>query len=226
MRIAFFGGSFDPPHFGHLAISRAALQALNLDRVLFAPVGFQPLKPLGSAASFADRVEMTRLAVQNEPGFEVSLADAPADSAQPAPNYTFDTLTALRRSQSPEIEWFLLLGADAFHSLPRWHRAAEIPFLADLIVASRPGAFSDAEDLDHIQADFIPGIRIEPVTGQPTRYRLTNLEGEEAQLTILPNLDYEVSATQLRNQIHGSSSESPQIPAPVLDYIQRHHLYR
>ncbi|MGB7984809.1 MAG: adenylyltransferase/cytidyltransferase family protein, partial [Terracidiphilus sp.] len=55
-RIAFFGGSFDPPHLGHLAIARAAQAALALDTVLFAPVGAQPLKPLGSTAAFAHRV--------------------------------------------------------------------------------------------------------------------------------------------------------------------------
>src|SRR5215469_14916173 len=76
-RIAFFGGSFDPPHLGHLAIARAARDALQLDRVLFAPVGAQPLKPKGSTASFEDRLAMTELAIAGERGFEVSLADAP-----------------------------------------------------------------------------------------------------------------------------------------------------
>jgi len=76
-RVAFFGGSFDPPHFGHLAVARAARAALELDAVLFAPVGVQPLKPSGSTASFEDRVAMTRLAIAGEERFEVSLADAP-----------------------------------------------------------------------------------------------------------------------------------------------------
>ena len=60
-RVAFFGGSFDPPHFGHLAVARAARAALELDCVLFSPVGVQPLKPSGSTASFEDRVDMPRL---------------------------------------------------------------------------------------------------------------------------------------------------------------------
>src|SRR4051794_33636357 len=62
-RVAFFGGSFDPPHLGHLAVARAARAALQLDRVLFAPVGAQPLKPQGSTAPFPDRVAMTELAI-------------------------------------------------------------------------------------------------------------------------------------------------------------------
>ena len=77
-RIAFFGGSFDPPHRGHLTIACAASTALHLDQILFAPVGAQPLKPLGATASFDDRVAMTRLAIANEPGFVVTLADAPS----------------------------------------------------------------------------------------------------------------------------------------------------
>ena len=94
-RIAFFGGSFDPPHLGHLAVARAAREALGLDTVLFAPVGAQPLKPVGSTASFEDRVAMTELAIAGEPGFAISLADAPKPSG--APNYTLETLQKLAR---------------------------------------------------------------------------------------------------------------------------------
>src|SRR5271157_3430653 len=77
-RIAFFGGSFDPPHYGHLAVARAARSALALDTVLFAPVAAQPLKPLGSTANFDHRLAMTRLAIEGEPGFSISLSDAPS----------------------------------------------------------------------------------------------------------------------------------------------------
>jgi nicotinate (nicotinamide) nucleotide adenylyltransferase len=145
-RVAFFGGSFDPPHLGHLAIARAARDAFHLDRVLFAPVGAQPLKPEGSSASFEDRLAMTRLAIENEPGFELSLADAPKSSParspqQPpdySPNYTIDTLEGLRAEFGPACALYCLMGADAFFGLRRWHRAAEIPYAAALIVASRP----------------------------------------------------------------------------------------
>ncbi len=94
-RIAFFGGSFDPPHLGHIGVARAAQVALHLDTVLFAPVGVQPLKPLGSTASFEDRVAMTELAIKGLPQFAISFADAP--DAGGTPNYTFDTLLRLRQ---------------------------------------------------------------------------------------------------------------------------------
>jgi len=228
MRIAFFGGSFDPPHHGHLAIARAAQQALDLDQVLFAPVAFQPLKPAGSSASFADRVAMTRLAIANQPNFQLSLADSPntntLDNPSNTPNYTSDTLIRLQQSLPPKTQLYLLLGADSLCSLPQWHRAAEIPFLANLIVASRPG--QNLSDLSDLSACLPPGIDVHPIPAQPNQFRLTNQNRQQSQLTILPNLHYEISATQLRHQIHGDpSTQPPLISEAVLQYIHHHHLY-
>jgi len=118
-------------------VARAARAVLGLDTVLFAPVGAQPLKPQGSTACFEDRLAMTRLAIAGEPGFALSLADAPKPSG--APNYTLETLIALRAELPPESTLYCLMGADAFAAFRQWHRAAEIPFVAPLIVASRPG---------------------------------------------------------------------------------------
>ena len=219
MRVAFFGGSFDPPHLGHVAIALAAQQALRLNRVLFAPVGLQPLKPSGPAASFEDRVAMTRLAVADRPGFEVSLADAPKPAGS-APNYTVDTLIELRQSLPSKAELFLLLGADSFRTLHQWHRAADIVFLANLIVASRPN-----EDLGDLSASLPPGVTFD--SGErPNQYRLANALGQQSGLTILEDLHYDISATQLRNQMHGQMGNEPPLLDPVvLQYIRRHRLY-
>jgi nicotinate-nucleotide adenylyltransferase len=156
-RVAFFGGSFDPPHLGHLGVARAAQAALGLDTVLFAPVGAQPLKPQGSTACFEDRLAMTRLAIAGEPGFAVSLDDAPKSSG--APNYTLETLLTLRAELSPESTLFCLMGADAFAAFRHWHRAAEIPFVASLIVVSRPG-----ESLHDLKAQLPICLTIEAAT--------------------------------------------------------------
>jgi ribosome-associated protein len=153
-RVAFFGGSFDPPHLGHLGVARAAQAALGLDTVLFAPVGAQPLKPRGSTAGFEDRLAMTRLAIAADTGFAVSLADAPMPSG--IPNYTLETLLRLHAELQPEGMLFCLMGADSFAGLRCWHRGAEIPFVAPLIVASRPG-----ERLDDLKAALPAGLEIE-----------------------------------------------------------------
>lgn len=235
-RVAFFGGSFDPPHLGHLAVARAAKEALGLDTVFFAPVGAQPLKPQGSTASFADRLAMTRLAIASEPGFAVSLADAPNPSDEP--NYTLETLLRLRAELPAEGALFCLMGADSFAGLRRWHRAAEIPFAAPLIVASRPG-----QQLDDLKPSLPAGLSIEAVSGQNLLggevevrvYRLRNQAGECAPFYLLPNLEIEISASKIREQarirerfsaIAGEqASGQALLPDAVSGYIRAHGLY-
>jgi nicotinate-nucleotide adenylyltransferase len=231
--VAFFGGSFDPPHLGHLAVARAARDALRLDRVLFAPVGAQPLKPRGSAAPFADRVAMTSLAIAGEPGFEISLADAP--TADHRPNYTLETLRTLRAGLAPGGFLFCLMGADSFVSLGHWRAAAEIPFVASLIVASRPG-----QQLDDL-ARFLPrGLALEPCNpaadaAPPSPqfelrcHLVRNPAGQTAPFYVLPDLDVEISASEIRKQGPSAprnpiAASSP-LPASVADYIRTHGLY-
>ncbi len=231
-RIAFFGGSFDPPHLGHLAIARAARTALDLDRVLFAPVGAQPLKPKGSTASFADRLAMTELAIAGEPGFEISRSDAPNSAGEP--NYTLETLRKLRACLPAGACLYCLMGADSFASLRRWHGAADIPFAAWLIVASRPG-----QDLDDL-ARFLPYdvmLQTASLDSQNSargeidlrRYLINNAAGETAPFYLLPGLDVEISASEIRTQVRSSSPESAtagSLPPRVAAYIREHGLYR
>src|SRR5579863_2394020 len=257
-RIAFFGGSFDPPHLGHLAIARAARDAFHLDAVLFAPVGAQPLKPEGSSANFDDRLAMTRLAINNETHFAVSLADAPKlrDAGGSQPNYTLDTLAHLRSQLDPNAELYCLMGADAFFGLRQWHRAAEIPYAASLIVASRPGLPSAGEKLagdilDELQAALPAALALEPSSagdrnlsgprnsGIAVRaFSIVNPAGERAPFYLLPGLDVEISATAIREAIRHtgirgttvppthSDALQSMLPAAVADYALSHGLYR
>jgi nicotinate-nucleotide adenylyltransferase len=230
-RIAFFGGSFDPPHLGHLAVARAARAALGLDTVLFAPVGAQPLKAHGSTASFEDRVAMTRLAIAGEEGFAVSLADAPKASG--APNYTLETLEELKAGLAANCILFCLMGADSFVGLRQWHRAAEIPFVAPLIVASRPG-----ERLDNLKAllpegltmEFGPGVSEIRSEVEVRCYFLLNEAGERAPFYLLPGLDVEISASEIRAQVRaaqGSQTAGHELlPDAVSDYLRTRGLYR
>ena len=227
-RVAFFGGSFDPPHLGHLAIARAAHAALHLDQILFAPVGAQPLKPEGAGAGFADRLAMTRLAIAGAPGFTVSLVDAPNRSG--APNYTLETLLSVRSELPAGGELFCLMGADSFLSLRHWHRAPEIPFAAPLIVASRPG-----QRLDDLAAALPEGLTVERIPERnraPTEVlikalRLRNRENNTACFYLLPGLHVEISATQIRDEVRaGSLAGHEVLPAAVAGYIRMHGLYR
>lgn len=227
-RIAFFGGSFDPPHLGHIGVARAAQAALQLDTVLFAPVGVQPLKPLGSTASFEDRVAMTELAIQGLPNFAISFADAPDPTGEP--NYTIDTLHRLQ-AQYPSARLFTLMGADSFLSLRRWYRGAEIPFITPLIVASRPG--QRLEDLAAILPD---GLSIDEVT-QPTEkdgvpmlvYTMRNRAEITTPFYLLPGLEIEISASEIRHQVSAALDRlcagHELLSGAVCDYIAAHGLY-
>ena len=143
MRIGYFGGTFDPPHRGHLALARAATEAFALDRVLFAPTGLQPLKAGAPQAEFADRLAMVRLMCASQDDFQVVDLDAP--HADGSPNYTVDALEELRRRE-PDAELFSLVGADSFLSLPRWRNPERLLELAEWIVVSRPEFSLDEMD--------------------------------------------------------------------------------
>lgn len=229
-RIAYFGGTFDPPHRGHLAVARAAQRALHLDAVLFAPVGAQPLKPLGSTASFDDRVTMTRLAIEGDPTFTVSLADAPSPTG--APNYTIDALTALRAKLPADAELYCLMGADSFVGLRRWHHGAEIPFVAPLIVASRPG-----QPLEEI-AEILPaGLSIDSNSQLASQfpddelriYTLRNATGATKPFFLLPGVHVDISATEIREQVRAAADKNPTgrnlLPDAVYAYIAARSLY-
>ena len=227
-RIAFFGGSFDPPHLGHIGIARAAQAALQLDTVLFAPVGSQPLKPLGSTASFEDRVAMTELAIRGLPNFAISLADAPDPSGEP--NYTIDTLHRLQ-AQFPSAQLFTLMGADSFLSLQRWYRGAELPFVAPLIVASRPG--QRLEDLAEVLPDGLSiHAKQKSVANQNVIievFTLRNSAGSEAPFYLLPGLQIEISASEIRQNAGAAldhlCTARNLLPDAVCDYIAAHRLY-
>jgi nicotinate-nucleotide adenylyltransferase len=180
---------------------------------------------------------MTRLAIAGEPGFDLSLADAPKSSG--APNYTLETLLTLRAELPPESAFFCLMGADAFAAFSHWHRAAEIPFVASLIVASRPG-----QRLDDLMAALPKGLAVDslPQSDQPAgeielrRCILRNPAGAQALLYLLPGLEIEISASEIREQMlireqtRASAGVPPPertlLPIPVSEYIRAHNLYR
>jgi nicotinate-nucleotide adenylyltransferase len=221
MRIAFFGGTFDPPHCGHIVIARAAIRRLALDQVLVAPVGTQPLKGGSAHSSFEDRLAMVRLAVAGEPGLVASSIDEPRANGQP--NYTFDTLHRLRSQLQPTDTLFCLLGADSFLTVKSWHRCAELLVFCNFIVAGRPG-FS----LKEVHAALPPGVEN---TGERreagyTRLTLSGPSGQSSELFLLPDLDQNISATEIRADLAEGSTPQTLLPSTVAEYIRTHGLYR
>jgi nicotinate-nucleotide adenylyltransferase len=224
MRAAFFGGSFDPPHRGHLAIARAAIERLSLDLVWMAPAGHQPLKQSGEATPYEYRLAMVELAVAGEPRIVASAADAPR--ADGRPNYTIDVLLRLKEDLAGEDRLFFLLGADAFLTLRQWYRSADLLMSCDLIVAGRPG-FS-IEELPTILPE---GIQAEKRAGSEDSslvvpWALIDQAGQHSTLYLMPDLQEDIAATEIRAAIAGEGSARDVLPTPVLRYIEEMGLYR
>lgn len=135
-RLGVFGGTFDPPHIGHLVAAVAARHALRLDRVLLV-VANEPWQKTATRTISApvDRLAMVEAAVAGVPGLEAS----DVEIRRGGPSYTADTLAGLREVD-PSGERFLVLGADAAGGLSTWERAGELPGLATLVLVDRPGA--------------------------------------------------------------------------------------
>jgi nicotinate-nucleotide adenylyltransferase len=151
MRIGVLGGTFDPPHHGHLIAASDAFHALALDRMLLVPAAVPPHKRTLVRTSAALRLEMTRAAVAGDPRFLVDDLELRRDG----PSYTVDTLRALRE-RCLGADLFLLVGADAARDLHTWRAPQEIARLATLVVVSRAG--------DHpLPTGALPAMQV-PVT--------------------------------------------------------------
>jgi nicotinate-nucleotide adenylyltransferase len=195
-RLGLLGGTFDPPHYGHLVAAQEAAWQLQLERVLFLPAQQNPLKR-GDPTSPADvRCEMVACAIADNPLFELSRADLD----RPPPSYTAELLRQLHR---PDRELFWLVGADILPELPRWCRPDEILRLARLVVVNRPGA--PLPDIDALEA-ALPGAR------------------ERVDLVSIPGVA--ISARYVRARVAAGQPIRYLTPPAVEQYIHEKGLYR
>lgn len=197
-RLGIYGGTFDPPHLGHLILAETAADTLRLDRVLFVPAGTPPHKAAATLRSAAEhRLAMVRLAIESNSRFALSRVDLD----RPGPHYSVDMLHLLR-DEHRGAELFFLIGADSLADLPTWSRPRELIGLACLGVMRRPGA---APDLDALERE-IPGLR----------RRTVWLDA--------PTID--IAASDLARRIAAGRSVRYQVPDDVCLYIEEHGLYR
>ena len=143
-RIGLLGGTFDPIHLGHLIVAEEARTRLSLDRLLLVPSRHPWRKAGREIAHEADRLAMVRLAVEGNPGFEVSMVDL--DRA--GPSYSVDTVSDVRATLSPEAELYFILGYDALMDLPHWHAPDELARITRLVTVIRPGYALDWSPLE------------------------------------------------------------------------------
>ncbi len=196
--IGIFGGTFDPPHLGHLILAAEAHAQLGLDRLLWVLTPDPPHKQGQSIASLNHRLAMVRLAIDGDPQFELSTVDMD----RPGPHYALDTVRIIAK-QNPRAELIYLMGGDSLRDLPLWHRPVDFLAACHVIgVMRRPG---DAIDLPSLEKK-IPGL--------PDKVRFV-----EAPLL-------EIAAHEIRARVAGGRPFRYFLPPGVFAYIAGHNLYR
>jgi nicotinate-nucleotide adenylyltransferase len=196
MRTGILGGTFNPPHLGHLIAAQEAYRELDLDRVILIPAGIPPHKPVEDEPGPQHRLELCRLAIGDDGHFMVSDLELRRDG----PSFTVDTLKTLR-SQSPSDDLFLILGADIAAGLPKWHEPEQVLELATVAIAMRRGTAKAAvqDALDQLQG------------------------GDRARFFEMPRIG--ISSTMVRDRARAGQPIRYFVPDGVMHYISRHGLY-
>lgn len=195
-KVGLLGGSFNPPHFGHLNLARELGEKHDLDQIWWLPARMNPDKVEGDLTDSSFRLEMVRLAIEGDPYFSLCLEEL----RRPPPSYTVDTLRALHE-QHPQVQFFLLLGEDSAYRFFGWKEPLEILQLATVLVGTRPGEQGST---------CLAGDR-------------TILEAIRAGWT--PIRQMEISSRSVRERLLHQRNCSHLVPQSVLDYICFHSLY-
>jgi nicotinate-nucleotide adenylyltransferase len=219
MKIALFGGTFDPVHLGHLAVARAAAEKFGLGRIYFVPADLPPHKQKRKLTDFQHRFAMLALATADDPRFVASLLDAHTGQ----PNYSISTVRRLKSTLKKADKLYFLIGIDAFKDIRTWRQPEDLLAEVEFIVVSRPG---------YSLADVSRAL---PESLRPTDLMMRAMRRQQVDGTIalmgaaihlLGEVREKVSSTQIR-AVAGKSVKqlSRYVPPLVAEYIKKENLY-
>ena len=201
-RVALFGGSFNPIHIGHLIVARAVAEHLQASRMVWIPSRHPPHKNDGRLADAADRLEMVRLAIADEPGFEVSDIELKRDG----PSYSYLTIQAFTETLGPDASLYWVIGGDTLPDLYTWYHISDLVDLCRVVTAVRPGF--ETPDLSQLESVLSPQ------------------QVEKLHERILPTPRIDIAATTIRERIAQGRSIRYLVPEAVHGYIEERGLYR
>lgn len=201
MRLGIFGGTFDPVHFGHLALAEECLAVAGLDEVWLVPAASPPHKGGKKLSRFDQRKEMLELAIAGNEKFKVE----PMEADRPGPSFTSDTLEEIQK-RKPNDELFLIIGGDSALEFSTWKDPAKIASLATIIVRIRPGVNMPTEQEFILQLGKELGVlpKVIFVAGPPY---------------------LDVSSSLLKERVSNNKSVRYLLPRAVEVYIQQKKLY-
>jgi nicotinate-nucleotide adenylyltransferase len=212
LKIAFYGGSFDPPHLGHMAVAQGLLRQFELDEFVFVPAFHAPHKKRADPTSPFDRYAMLCLVTENERRISVSKIEV----EQPAKPYTVETLLRLK-TWLPDAQIFFVMGADSWSQIRTWREWESVLTVTDQIVVTRPG-FSLS--VDHVTRDIRERI-IDLQEG-----RSAPADDGKQHIYFSDAAEVDISATAIRHMIReGDETWREQVPKQVANYIEKYNIY-
>lgn len=198
MRIGILGGTFDPPHIGHLILAQYTMESLQLDEVLFVPVGAHPFKQDTTRTPAVHRIAMVQRAIADNADFRLSQVDV----ERPGPHYSADTVRIIGH-QHPQADLYFLMGGDNLRDFPTWTHARELIERAKLAVMRR----SDENVSADMHEDSLPGL------------------AHRVEIVDTPLLSIWLSSTHIVERLQQGLSVRYLVPDSVLEYITEQQLY-
>ncbi len=195
MKIGLFGGTFDPPHIGHIKLAQEAQKKVELDKIIFIPAGDPPHKTKKHITDKQHRLNMARLAAG-----VMDAAVSDWEILREEKSYSLETLRHFQE-ESPANEFFLIIGADSFRDLPLWWHYRELMALCAFVVVTRPDVPEESL-LSRFQGDEKP-----------------------PRVFFLDGVSVDISSTEIRTRVAEGKSIADLVPIEVLSYIKAHGLY-
>lgn len=219
MRIGILGGTFNPIHNGHLKIAELLLERLNLDKILFVPANIPPHKDDRGIIGAKHRLEMVRLAIRNNPRFELSTIEIERGGA----SYTIDSLKELEGIYGKDAELFFITGIDAFLDIETWKDADALLSHYNFVVIPRPSF--RYKDLKGIAIINLPEDKLIALDEERMDFLKLPLKGKNhLYLLAMPHID--ISSKDIRSRIDLKKEIKYFLPESVELYIIKNKLYR
>lgn len=212
MRVAVFGGTFDPVHYGHLRLAEEAREACALDRVVFMPTFITPHKLTESLTPASVRFELVKSAIEDNPGFSVSDLEIRREGR----SFTIDTVRELLKE--PDTKVFLILGSDSFNDIASWYQYEDLLNLASFIVAPRPN--HPPKPLEQV----LP-VELASKFWYDSRVKAYVNSGGNS-ITYLDTTPIDISSSDIRERVRGGRSVRYLLPDTAIGFIRKEGLYR
>lgn len=224
-RIAFYGGSFDPPHIGHLEIARKLIEQFSLDEFVFIPAFHAPHKKDRKPTSAFHRFAMLALATKD-------LADVTVSKMElelPEKPYTVETLSRLK-NELTETEIFFVMGADSWQDILTWREWETVLTMVNIIVVTRPDyeiGFSHVTDAVRERIVDLRGEEEKRRKGEEEKEKKSEIPNPESRIFITDSVQIDVSATEIRQRIkENTDGWQKDVPNEVAKYLEKYELYK